>query len=60
MFIINLTTVGSMPVNQVMLCFLFYYEYDLATHYQFNNKTVLLQKMIHSFIYSLICSASVY
>lgn len=59
MFIINLVMAGSMPINQVKLYFLFYYTYDLATHYQFYN-TCLLQKMIHFFIYSLICSASVY
>ena len=59
MFIINLVIADSVPINQVKLYFLFYYAYDLATHYRFYN-TCLLQKMIHFFIYSLICSASVY
>lgn len=59
MFIISLVMVGYMPVNQGKLCFLFNCASDLATHYQFYN-TLLLHEMIHSFIYSLICSASVY
>ena len=42
MFIINLVMADSVPINQVKLYFLFYYAYDLATHYQFYN-TCLLQ-----------------